>query len=203
MKALIFAIALLWAGCAHAEAPRTYSTVATVDFAGVVNADSVDAAVTDLRVAVAAGAEAIVLTIDTPGGSVFDGIRLAKVIEAAPVPVYCVVDTLAASMGFYLLQSCDVRLMTRRAMLMAHAPSGAGPQRGNAEDFEVIVQRLRALEKALSEHSCRRLKMLPGECAARMGGGRELWLTWAEALDVGAVDAVVLSVGELVARLRR
>jgi ATP-dependent protease ClpP protease subunit len=65
---------------------------------------------------------AVLFEINSPGGSVA-GFRIAKALEDSEVPVVCVVDGLAASMAFYILQSCDTRLMTGHSLLMAHEPS--------------------------------------------------------------------------------
>ena len=97
--------------------------IAQLTFSADVTEESVDAAIKFLNEAQAQdGLEAVVIELNSDGGSVTDGFRLAREIEKSRVPVICVVEGSAASEGFYLLQSCTERYMTKRSMLMIHYP---------------------------------------------------------------------------------
>ena len=87
----------------------------------------------------------VVLRINSPGGSVLAGFDLARYLEETGIQVVCVVDGEAASMAFYILQSCDVRLMTSRSMLMAHEPSASGFFGGNPKDWQAMADAMKAL----------------------------------------------------------
>src|SRR5581483_5373793 len=55
----------------------------------------------------------VTIELNTPGGSNYVGFKLAKAIEECGKPTICVVDGMAQSFGFYLLQSCSIRAMTK------------------------------------------------------------------------------------------
>lgn len=162
---------------------------------GVINEETVDPLIAQIRSANRAGLKRIVLEINSPGGVVDDGFRLVKAIERSKAPVICVVDGDAASMAFYLLQSCTDRVMTKRSTLMAHGPALGGNFYGRANDWKAIADYLRISEDALIEHMVHRMKMTVPEFKAKIEHG-DWWMGWAEAFDVAAVDRVVIKVTE-------
>ena len=174
--------------------------IAFVSFSGGVDAQSVDRAIRDLDRAVVGGHRAVLLEIDSPGGSVFAGLRLAKAIERSPIPVYCVVDGVALSMGYYLLQSCEQRIMTARSILMIHEPSISSFAQSTPGQLQDRANMLRALSRALVEHMALRMKISADELEAKIRD-RDWWMEHREALQVGAIDAVVDSVGTLIVLL--
>lgn len=146
--------------------------------------------------------EGLVIEFDTPGGSVDAGKKISKAIEGSKIPIYCLVDGDAASMGFYILQSCPVRLMTQRSVLMAHDPSMRGGG-GQSQDMQNAADALKALSDAMAQHYCHRLKMSLKSCRAKFDHGLEWWMGWKEALEVGAVDKIAPPVQDVLYWLRR
>lgn len=167
--------------------------VPLIKFYTQVDEDSVNQAIDLIKAADDANVEAIIIEFNTPGGSVPDGFRLAKVIENNKIPVQCIVDGEAASMGFYLLQSCQYRAMTKRSILMAHEPSLGGIVSGQPTRWENIYNMMKALANAMAEHCSARLTVSAEEYKSRTVGGREWWLNWEEAKTVNAVDGVITS----------
>jgi ATP-dependent protease ClpP protease subunit len=168
-----------------------------------VNVDSVKKAIAWLDDAARAKPDAIVFEINTGGGSTVAGFELAKAIESSSTPITCVVDGEAASMGFYILQSCPVRAMTRRSSLMAHEVSFTIHGRGQPNFWRSIADWIKAHNDAFAEHCAHRLKITLAEYHARTDGGKMWWLNWEEALKVGAVDVVVDSVVEVEKALKK
>lgn len=179
---------------AEEEAPAPKEDVVHIKFNTDVNGLSALIAIGRIDKGIADGAKAILLELDTPGGSVKAGFRLSKAIEDSPIPVVCVVDGEADSMGFYILQSCDLRLMTRRSVLMAHQPALGGEMYGPTEQWKNWAEALRAMEWAMIEHMVAKMKITPEEMEKRIQGGQMWWFDWREAIHTGAVDGTVLSV---------
>lgn len=139
----------------------------------------------------------IVLEINTPGGSVEDGFLLAKKIESSKVPVICVVDNQALSMGSYILESCQIRIMTKRSLVMFHAPSVGGMFRGNPETFQTLGNALNAIWEALLEHVAYRTNISVEEFKTRTSGDRQWWMGWKECKERKVIDFVIDRVEEL------
>ena len=132
--------------------------------------------------------EVIVIEWDSPGGEVEAGFDLSKAIERSPVPVVCIVDGDAASMAFYILQSCDARFATPRSMLMIHSVSIQGNVNGpSAGQLKNLID---VYNKALLGHIAARLKVSKEEVANRIAHG-EWWMDAEEALAIGAIDGIV------------
>ena len=142
----------------------------------------------------------VLFEINSPGGSVDAGFLIAKAIENSNANVICVVDAMAASMAFYILQSCDIRVMTDRSLLMAHEPAIRAGIGGKSEDWRKqgngIADLLEALTKSMNHHMARRLTISYEEFSKRIHN-TEYWMTAEEALKISAVDQVVASVKEV------
>lgn len=163
-------------------------------FSDEVNESSADRAVKWVQAANEAGAAEILIEFNTPGGSVPDGFELARAIEESKAPVTCVVDGDALSMGFYLLQSCDYRMMTRRSKLMAHEPSLGGMFRGQPNQWQAMADMMKAERAAMAEHCAHRLKISVVDYRKKTDGGQMWFLLHDEAMKVGAIDAVASTV---------
>jgi ATP-dependent protease ClpP protease subunit len=193
MRILASIVAALFAftGCvssAHAGTGPMCLKLPSAHVLGAVDEESVAEAIKYLDAAKERGDKSVVLKISSPGGSVFDGFELAQHIEDLGIPVHCHVQGMAASMGFFILQSCTTRSMDRRAILMAHEPSVGGLISGNETRFRNIAERLKSITTALVEQTCKRLRLTPAQFRAKIDSGREWWFNVDEAVLVGAVD---------------
>jgi len=128
------------------------------------------------------------IRIHSYGGVIDAGEKLVDAIENAGIPTVCVADHKAMSMGFYVLQACDKRLMTKRTVLMIHEPSGGA--RGNATQIGMIADYLAKENLALLEMAARRMDMSVAEIKLR-AGSTAWFMNWQEALDHKAVDGTV------------
>ncbi len=159
---------------------------------GDIDDDSVAIVIAELKEANALHPKKIVLPINSGGGSVPAGWELIKAIEASKAPVTCVVDGgMAASMAFATLQSCQERIVTHRASLMAHQMSLGGEMRGQPERWANVLRMMRAMEAALDWQCAHRLKITLDEYKRLIDSGKELWLTGDEAVAMGAADRIV------------
>lgn len=192
MRAILVAAVL-------AAFPSVASAVEVYRIHGEITAESVAPALEYL----AAVKGPAVFEIDTPGGSVNAGFEIARAIELSPVPVVCVVDGSASSMGFYILQSCATRLMTRRSYLMTHEPSVGGEMAGGPREWQNMTDHLRVSRDAFAEHCAARLTISLESYHRRTDGGRDWFMGHEEARQIGAVDGVVPSLRVALSSLKR
>lgn len=118
--------------------------------------------------------------VNSPGGSVFEGIAIANALRAHPANVTVQVDSLAASIASVIAMAGDTVVMAPNSMLMIHDASGLCA--GDASDMEQMA----AVLDTISDN-------IAGAYAARAGGTVEDWRaamraeSWYKAQD--AVDA--------------
>jgi membrane-bound serine protease (ClpP class) len=180
------------------SAPR--HLVSVIYFRGDVDTPSAVSIVQAISSAQSDGTEVIVLEINTGGGEVDSAWKIIKAIEDSKIPVVCVADLQAASAGFYILETCHVRLMTPHTSLMLHQPARKGvvPGGGRAEDWMNVAQQLKAMHEAMVLHISKRLKVDAEFVKQKTSGSLEWWLNTDEALKVGAVDRIVESTTKVV-----
>lgn len=182
----LFPLLLAVFGCVHAPAPAAVTARAVV--LGEVTSDSVDPIIEILH----EGPEHLTLIIDSPGGSVYAGMRLIEAMQNAQyggTRVTCVVPRLAASMAAVILEGCDERLMGRQATLLFHTASIGGAA-GNAWELERLVRELHAINTRIAIFVAGRLGMPLAEYEAHVAD-RDFWMGYEQALEVHAVDAVL------------
>ncbi|MDX1647039.1 MAG: NfeD family protein [Longimicrobiales bacterium] len=142
--------------------------------------------------AAAAGADAVILDMDTPGGRVDAAERISDAISDASVPVYTLVNRRAFSAGALIALSTDRIYMRPGSVIGAATPvDGSGTKAS-----EKIVSAMRSEMRALAE-----ARGLDPDIAAAMvdeeievegvvEAGKLLTLTTEEALEVGYAEAV-------------
>ena len=91
----------------------------------------------------------ITIYINSPGGSISDGMAIYDVMNKVKCPIITVCLGMAASMGAFLL-SCGTRgkrYCLPNSTVMIHQPLGGG--RGQATEIEIIAKRILALRDKL------------------------------------------------------
>jgi hypothetical protein len=125
--------------------------------------------------------------INSPGGSVFEGIAIANALRAHPANVTVQVDSVAASIASVIAMAGDRIEMAPNSMMMIHDASGLAM--GNAADMEEMAELLDLISDNIAD-----------AYAARAGGTREQWRermraeTWylpEDAVDNGLADEAV------------
>ncbi len=125
-------------------------TVVRLDLDGVVDPFTASYLESGIEAAETDGASAILLTIDTPGGTDNSMRKIIRAILASPVPVICFVapeGARAASAGTFILMSCPVAAMAPGTNVGAAHPVGV---RG-AVEIEKVTNDAAAYLRSLAE----------------------------------------------------
>lgn len=132
----------------------------------------------------------VTIYINSPGGSVIDGLALMDSIHALRErghKVTTVAMGMAASMGGFLLQAGDRRVITANSRILIHRISrifaGTGAE---VADQKEMMQKLESRAMPLL---CGRSKLTVQEVYDR-SKNRDWWLTAQEALELGFVDEI-------------
>ncbi len=131
----------------------------------------------------------IQMYINSPGGSVYDGLGIYDTMQYVAPDVVTICTSLAASMAAILLAAGEKgkRYALPHARVMIHQPLG-GVQ-GQAADIEITAKeilRLRdELYQILSHHTGQDVKKIADDA------DRDFWMRADEAKDYGIVDEVL------------
>ena len=131
----------------------------------------------------------IQLYINSPGGSVYDGLAIYDTIQFIAPDVSTVRIGLQASMGAFLLSSGTKgkRFLLPNSRVMIHQPS-AGTQ-GKVSDMEISLRESLRIKKLLHEM----LAKNTGQKLARIerDADRDYWMDASEAVAYGLADKVI------------
>lgn len=127
--------------------------------------------------------------INSPGGSVTDGMAIYDTMQYVKCDVSTICIGMAASMGAFLLSSGTKgkRLALPNAEIMIHQPS-AGTQ-GQITDMAIHLKRLEIIKKRmnhiLAENTGKPLEVVTADCE------RDNFMSAEEAMAYGLVDKVI------------
>jgi ATP-dependent Clp protease protease subunit len=134
-------------------------------------------------------AKPITLYINSPGGSIVDGMAIYDVIRRSPCPVHAVVSGMAASMGAIILSGCTKgqRAILPHGEVLLHQPLGGA--RGQATDVEISANRIlkikRMLLTILAANTGHPYEKLAEDC------DRDYWLDAEDAVKYGICDKLI------------
>ena len=94
----------------------------------------------------------VTVRINTPGGSVDEGVAMFNALKRHDGGINTVVDGIAASMGSYLMLAGDKRTVSKNSMVMIHNPMTIAW--GNAIEMRKTADMLdKYLERMLPDYS--------------------------------------------------
>ena len=137
----------------------------------------------------------ICLYINSPGGSVHDGLAIADTMNFISCDVSTMCMGMAASMGAFLLSAGTEgkRFMLPTATVMVHEVS-AGTQ-GKAHDMEASFEHTKYLNSILMEKMYGRLNPAYRENVSlddfKQMAKLDTWLNAEQALEMGLVDKII------------
>jgi len=191
----------LWALGAGWVAAAPPAPVAVLSLEGPIGPATADYVERGLRQAREAGAQAVVLRLDTPGGLDASMRDIVQAILAAPLPVVAYVappGARAASAGTYILYAAHVAAMAPGTNLGAATPVALGG--GRREEGPSAAERKAVNDAVAYIRSLARLRGRNADWAER--AVREAAsLEAAEALRAGVVELLAGDLGELLQAL--
>ncbi|MHB1488106.1 MAG: ATP-dependent Clp protease proteolytic subunit [Acidimicrobiales bacterium] len=131
----------------------------------------------------------IALYINSPGGSVTDGLAIYDTMQYVRCDVATICVGLAASMGQFLLCSGTPgkRYALPHSRILMHQPSGQ--MQGQAADIAIQAEQIVYLKRMMAE----RIAFHTGQPLERIeaDSDRDRWFTAKEAKDYGFIDQVI------------
>ena len=130
----------------------------------------------------------ITMYLNTPGGSVYDGLAIYDTMQYISNEVQTVCTGLAASMGSVLLCAGEKgkRFALPHSRIMIHQPLGGA--HGQASDIEITAKEILKLKgelyQIIADHSGKPLKQIENDA------DRDHWLTAKEAVEYGMIDDI-------------
>ena len=130
----------------------------------------------------------ITMYLNTPGGSVYDGLAIYDTMQYISNEVQTVCTGLAASMGSVLLCAGEKgkRFALPHSRIMIHQPLGGA--HGHASDIEITAKEILKLKgelyQIIADHSGKTLKQIEKDA------DRDHWLTAKEAVEYGMIDSI-------------
>lgn len=168
--------------------------VAYIKFLTPVDDPAVDDFIAEIEDANKKGVDFVFVLFDSPGGSVYAGLRAAKAIEDSKATTVCATDVMAASMASFLMSTCQIRVMTKETQILVHEPSVNDlPVSGKQHAFKELYNQLHALTEAMIEHYAKHTHMAAAEIRKKIDD-TDWWVNWEEAQQVGLVDGIVADI---------
>lgn len=153
------------------------------DVANIVNSQLLYLQMTDDK-------KPITLYINSPGGSVYDGMSIYDTMNFIKCPVHTVCMGTAASMGAVLLAAGEEgkRRALPHSQILLHAPSG-GTGRVTAPDMRIAAKEMEKCEdmlyKVLAKHMHKDYDYIKKIC------DRDFWITPEEGVQLNVIDSII------------
>ena len=130
--------------------------------------------------------DTINLHINSPGGSVFDGVAIYNQLKAHPARIEVDVDGVAASIASVIAMAGDEIRMADGSMIMIHDPYTLAA--GGAEEMRKTADLLDQIGASIATIYAKRTGLKESQIAAMMN--EETWMGASAAIDAGFADRV-------------
>lgn len=155
---------------------------------GEVNGDNAISIITQLRYLATKSDKDIYMFINSPGGSVSDGLAIYDVMNEIPCDVVTIANGMAASMGSFILAAGakGKRYVTPSAEVMIHQPLG-GVQ-GQATDISLVADHIQKIKTKLATIMAKNCGKELSKVTNDME--RDYWMSGHQAKEYGIADHV-------------
>lgn len=126
--------------------------------------------------------------INSPGGSVFDGLAIFNAIHSSGIEVHTYNDGLAASMGAVILLAGQTVHSAKNALLMLHSPMGGAY--GTAKDIQNYLIVLDKVKGSLISCICTKSGKDQKEIESKYFDFNDHWLSAEEARTENMIDEI-------------
>lgn len=133
----------------------------------------------------------IKLFVNSPGGSVVDGLAIYDVMNWVDADVATYAMGMAASMGSILLSSGEKgkRFSLPHSKVMIHQPMGGVPGGTQESDFAIAYEEIKKCKDTLYNILAENTGKTYEDIAK--AGDRDCWFTAKEALEYGLIDEII------------
>jgi ATP-dependent protease ClpP protease subunit len=133
-------------------------------------------------------ASEITVRINSPGGSVFDGIAILNALRGHDATITTVVDSLAASIASVIAMGGDRVVMNKNSSMMIHNAWDLAV--GNADELQQAADRLRGFSTNIASIYADKAGGTVDDWQALMDA--ETWYTADEAVAAGLADETIV-----------
>ncbi len=131
-------------------------------------------------------ADTVHVRINSPGGSVFEGLAIYSLLQEQSAKVIAHIDGIAASAATFVALGADEIHMNPGGQFMIHKPYTL--EVGNSDEMRKTADTLDRIEAGMVALYQRKTKATKGEIRSMVAD--ETWLTAEEALELGFVDEI-------------
>lgn len=131
------------------------------------------------------GNDQINIYINSPGGSVYDGLAIYDVAKLLKSPIRTICVGMAASMGAILMLVGQERCATKHSRMMLHQPSGGVI--GTSDDIKVTHEEIQKLKQELCTIVEENSNLTNVEQLFRL----DTWYTATQALECGLITKIL------------
>jgi ATP-dependent Clp protease protease subunit len=129
--------------------------------------------------------DGIDIYINTPGGSVYNGLAIYDVAQLIKSPIKTICVGMAASMGAILMLMGTERCATKHSRIMLHQPSAAAI--GTADDISITHEQIQKVKKEMYDIIEEKTSLIDVETLFK----NDVWYTAIEALECGLLTKVL------------
>ena len=133
-------------------------------------------------------ADQINVRLNSPGGSIYDGLAIYNCLKNCSVPVDVYIDGIAASMGAYIAFAGRKIYISKYGRVMVH--EGNTPQGGTATELRETADMLEGCNKNLMDITMKRTGLAEAEVKAKFFNGQDNWYTAVQAKNINLVDDI-------------